>query len=130
MRLRNLDLFGSLDPPRCDLKCPSQHDCYRKTDDDQNNDQPNCPRWSVEHGKYLSDALRQSPASDDISDGNLVNIAPLQLRKERRLPAHRSPGAGNWTPSFWHKATKRGSSRYSKTKGVITSWVRPESWVA
>jgi len=36
MRLRDIDILSALDSLRCDLKRPSQDDCYRKTDDYQN----------------------------------------------------------------------------------------------
>src|SRR4029077_532514 len=109
------------------FKCPCDNQRDREADNDQQNNQPNRPVRNIKNWKYLRDALRKRPSAHDVRHGNFVDIAPLQFGKEGRLLVHRSRVAGNWTPSFWHKATKRGSSRYSKRKGVITSWVRPES---
>src|SRR5262245_24148344 len=61
----HIDTFRSFDSFRCDLESPDQENCDRKTDKDQNNDQPNCPVWNTENSKKLRNSLRQSPAGDD-----------------------------------------------------------------
>ena len=35
--------------------------------------------WNIKHREQLSDALRQCPACDDISNGDAVDLASLQF---------------------------------------------------
>ena len=75
-------MFGSLQSFRCDFKHPRQRECDGQTENDEENDQPDDPIRNVEHREYLGDALGKRPAGDDVGDGNLVNITPLQLSEE------------------------------------------------
>src|SRR4029453_9391176 len=116
---------------RGELECPGKDEGDWKPNYNQEHHQADAPSRNFKEGKNLGRNLNQQQSDHRIGDRYLVDVAPLQFGKERLLITHSfTAGEGNCTPSFWHKATKRGSSRYSKTKGVITSWVRPESWVA
>ena len=54
----------------------------RKTERGQDNDQANRPVWNVQKRKNLRSNLNQEPPDDGICDGDLVNVAPLQLGEE------------------------------------------------
>src|SRR4030095_8117103 len=53
-----------------------------ETDDDEQNNKTNDPVRNVEDWQDLRDSLRKCPARHDVSDRDLVNIAPLQLGQE------------------------------------------------
>src|SRR5262249_47035570 len=71
-----------LDPLRRDFKGPGARERDWKSDDDQDDEQSNEPVRNVEDWKDLRDALRKRPTGDDVSDGDLVNIPPLQLAEK------------------------------------------------
>src|SRR6478609_6109034 len=113
MSSRRIGGFSPFDSFRCEFKSPRDDECDWKANRNDRDDQPHNPIWNLEEWKNLRRDLDHKPADNRVRHGNLVNIAPLQLGEERRFLVHHSPGPGNWTPSFWHNATNRGSSRYS-----------------
>src|SRR5213595_3766367 len=77
-----IDIFRASDPFRCKLKCPCDHERDWKSDHDNEHDQSDGPIRNVEDRENLRDALSERPAGDSIGDGDLINIAPLQLGEE------------------------------------------------
>src|SRR5207249_4882194 len=102
--------FGALNSVRGDLERPGQNKGDRQTDDDEQNNQSNDPVRNIEDRKNLRDSLRERPAGDDVSDRNLVNVAPLQLPEEV-MDIHFSP------VTFSASASKRGSPRSGSNSG-------------
>src|SRR4029079_19351067 len=100
--------FGTLNSLRRQLEHPGENQRNRQTRDDQNNQHPNRPGWNVEHRKYLGDSLRKCPPSDDVGNGDLVHVAPLQLGEEIAR-VHFEAGAG-WDSSFWNRGSLRSGS--------------------
>src|SRR5260370_12519244 len=82
MRFGKIDIFRAFDAFQCYLKRPRDNERDRKTDDDEHDDETNDPIRNIEYRKNLSDALRERPTGDDVGDGDLVNVAPLQLGEE------------------------------------------------
>ena len=68
-----LHAFGS------HLECPGNHERNRKTDDDENDDGLCHPFWRVKHRQHGAYDLNDEPTDDPVGDGNLVNVAALQL---------------------------------------------------
>src|SRR6266481_1933198 len=79
MRLCGIDVLGALDAFWRYLICPRENQGDRKTDNDERDDETNDRIGNIEYWKNLSDALRERPTCDNVGDGNLVNVAPLQL---------------------------------------------------
>src|SRR5437588_7207318 len=77
--------FGAFNSLRRDLEHPGQNKRDRQTENDEQNNQSNDPVWNVEDWKNLRDSLRERPAGHNVSDRDLVNIAPLQLGE--KIPA-------------------------------------------
>ena len=73
------DFVGSLDPFRRDLESPSQDERDRKTDGEDENDEPHRPVRDVKKGKDLSRDLDEEPRNHRIGDGHLVDVSPLQF---------------------------------------------------
>src|SRR4029450_11895909 len=72
---------------------------------------------NFKEGKNLGRNLNQQPGDHRISDRHLVDVAPLQFGEKRGLITHCfMAGGGNWTPSFWHKATSVGRRGIRKQK--------------
>src|SRR6266446_9564945 len=67
------------------LKHPAKNKRNRQTDYDEQNNQSDNPVRNVEDRKNLRDALREGPTRDDVSNADLVNVAPLQLGQEIAL---------------------------------------------
>ena len=82
MRSVNIDVFGAFEAFRRYFKSPSAGQGDRKADDNEDNANPNDSVRNVEHWEDLRDSLRECPTSDDVSDGDLVNIPPLQFAKK------------------------------------------------
>jgi hypothetical protein len=76
-RLRNIDICGSFNSVRRQLEHPRQNQCDWQTDDDEQNNKTNDPVRNIEDRQDLRNSLRKCPACDDVSDRDLVNIAPL-----------------------------------------------------
>src|ERR1700750_2015672 len=85
MRFCWIDIFGAFHALRRDFKHPRERKRDRQTENDQENNQSNDPIRNVEYRKDLRDSLRQRPAADEVSNGNFVNVAPLQLAEESLL---------------------------------------------
>src|SRR5205085_1116019 len=77
--------FGALNSVRGDLEHPGQNKRDWQTENNEQNNQSNDPVRNVEDWKNLRDSLRERPAGDNVSDRDLVNIAPLQLGE--KIPA-------------------------------------------
>src|SRR5262249_60867241 len=71
---------------RCQLEHPGENERDRQTDDDEQNSKTNDPVRNVEDRQDLRDSLRKCPARDDVGDGNLKKVRPLQLGKEEVIP--------------------------------------------
>ena len=56
--------------------------------------EPNRPVRDFQERKYLRRDLSDQPADDSVGDRDFVNVAPLQLGKERGFVAHGSVTAG------------------------------------
>src|SRR5262245_22253200 len=82
MLSRRIRVFGALDSFRRELERPCHEQRDRKSDHDHKHEQTNYPIRDVEDRKDLRDSLRKRPACHDVSDGDLVYIAPLQLAEE------------------------------------------------
>src|SRR5205823_13702035 len=82
------DIFRSLDSSRRQFKRPCNHQRDWKSDRDECDHQTHNPVWNFQEWKNLRGDLDQQPTDDRIRDGNFVNVAPLQFRKERSLFAH------------------------------------------
>src|SRR5947207_8955505 len=67
------------------LKHPAKNKRNRQTENDEQDNQSNDPVRNVEHRKDLRDSLRKRPTGYDVSNADLVNIAPLQLGEEVAL---------------------------------------------
>src|SRR5262249_16181207 len=86
VRKRNVPMaFNSL---RCYFKHPGEDQRDWQPYDYDENNQANRPVRNIEHRKDLCDSLRKRPAADDIGNCDLVNVAPLQLGKERGPIVH------------------------------------------
>src|SRR5439155_12403713 len=103
--------FGALYSLRRDFERPGQHKRNWQTDDDQQNDQSNGPVRNVEDRKNLRDSLRKRPTGDDVSDRDLVNVAPLQLGEEV-VDLH----FGFSSQSFWKRGSLRSGSHTGSTR--------------
>src|SRR4029453_15555629 len=108
--------FGAFDSLWRQLEGPGQTEGNGQTDYDQHDKQTNDPVRNGENGQYLREALSKRPPRDDIGDGNLVNVPPLEFGEERTLFAHDAAGR----PSFASKFLWRGSSRRPAHNGAIT----------
>ena len=86
---RCISSLGAFESLRRYLENPRQNQRDRKTDDDEQHEQPNHPDRNIEDRKDLRDSLRKSPARHNVSDGHLVHVAPLQLAEEY-LRIHRT----------------------------------------
>jgi hypothetical protein len=79
MLARGVGNFRALDSFRRNLEEPREDNGNGKAKDDEKNNRADCPVWNIEHGKNLGNSLGKRPARDDVRNGDLVNIAPLQL---------------------------------------------------
>jgi len=52
------------------------------SDPDEHDHQSHNPIWNLQEWENLRGDLNQQPADNGVSDGNLVNVSPLQLPKE------------------------------------------------
>src|SRR5207253_10980748 len=101
----------AFDSLRRQLEGPGQDKRDRKTNYNQEYDQADAPTRNFKEGKDLRRYLNQQPADNDVGDGNLVNVAPLQLGEEVvdlhcELIAPLNSRAGT---IFSASASKRGS---------------------
>ena len=71
------DIFGVLNAFRRQLERPRKDQRNGKTDDQQQNDEPDRPVWDVKKGKDLGRDLNQQPGDHRVGDRNLVDIAPF-----------------------------------------------------
>src|SRR5205085_6843723 len=94
--------FGALNSVRGDLEHPGQNKRDWQTENNEQNNQSNDPVRNVEDWKNLRDSLRERPAGDNVSDRDLVNIAPLQLG-EKTVDLH------CFENTFWASASNCGS---------------------
>jgi len=67
-----------------DRFCPSQTKRNRQTENDQEDDQTNYSIRNIEDRKHLRDSLGQRPATNDIGNRHLINVAPFQLGRNYR----------------------------------------------
>src|SRR5947207_12346287 len=74
---RGIGSFCAFDPFGRRFKCPCNDQCDRKTDDQKQNYQTNCPIGNLEKRKDLRRNLDEQPRDDSINDRNFVNVAPL-----------------------------------------------------
>ena len=89
-RLVGRHVFCALDSFGSDLERPGQNQGHRKSEDEQENHDPDRPVGNIEERKNLSGNLDEDPADDGISDGNAIDIAPLQFAQEP-APVHQPP---------------------------------------
>src|SRR5712691_11218489 len=92
-KLRSLQSF------RCQLECPGKNQRYRKTQDNKQDHRASNRIGEMQSRNYGCRDLHHEPSNDRVSDGNFVNVAPLQLGEERRLVAHL---VFSWQ-SFWKR---------------------------
>ena len=71
-----------LDSFRRRLEGPGDHECDRKSDRDQRDDQSYDPVRDFQERKDLRRHLNCQPRHDRVRNRHLVNIAPLQLGEE------------------------------------------------
>src|SRR5207247_2772252 len=75
-RFRSLQSLGrEVERPRDDKR-------NRKTDDNQQDDEPHTPIRDFEKGKNLGRDLNQQPTNNGVGDRYFINIAPLQFGEE------------------------------------------------
>src|SRR6266567_3945880 len=75
-------VWGALDSFRREFKRPGQNHRHRKSDNEQQHHKTHGPIRNFEERKNLTRDLHQEPGHNAISNRNLVNVAPLQLREE------------------------------------------------
>jgi hypothetical protein len=81
-RFVRLNVFRSLDAFWGQLECPCQNQSDGKANHDDEHNEPHRPIWNFEKWKDLRRDLDEQPCDDCVSDGDFVNVAPLQLSEE------------------------------------------------
>src|SRR5438876_11850712 len=99
------------------LKHPAKNKRNRQSENDEQNNQSNDPVRNVEDRKNLRDALRERPAGDNVSNRDLVNIAPLQFGEETLEVHFFELAAFPFGASDSTIFSKRGSPRSGSQKG-------------
>jgi hypothetical protein len=82
LRRPKIDIFRALQSFRRQFECPSDYERDWKSNDDCEHDKSEGPSRNFKDWKNLCRDLDQQPTDDGIRDGDLVNIAPLQLGEE------------------------------------------------
>src|SRR5207237_2815970 len=121
-----IDVSFELDSFRRDFERPRTNDGDRKTDDREQDDQPDDPVWNIEERKDLCRNLDEQPGHYDVGDRDAVNTAPFEFCEKRarihgRDNRHRCADPRDYfgpeeSASFW----KRGSFRSESNIG--SSW--------
>src|SRR5439155_7520570 len=94
-----IDIFRALDSFRRELESPRSDERDWKPDRDQHDHQPHDPVWNLQKWENPRGNLNHEPADNRVRDGNLVNVAPLQLPEET-LRIH---GVAFATPSIYEQ---------------------------
>src|SRR6476620_9169786 len=105
--------FSPFDSFRCEFKSPRDDECDWKANRNDRDNQSHNPIWNLEEWKNLRRDLDHKPADNPVCDGNLVNIAPLQLGEEVGGFHHLPPA------TFCTTASKRGSPRSESKNGSV-----------
>src|SRR5438132_8743007 len=121
-----IDIFSSLDSFRCQLKCPCDHERDRKSNDDCEHDQSEGPIRNFKDWENLCRDLDQQPTNYRVRDGNLVNIAPLQLGKEVTRVHFGFSSHSFWKRGSFRSGSNMGSSRSSA--GVSGTFSASAPW--
>src|SRR5207248_7529284 len=121
-----IDVSFELDPLRRHLERPCTNHGDRKTDDREQDDQPDDPVWNAEKRKALRRDLDEQPRHYDVGDRDAVNTAPFEFCEKRarihgRDNRNQCADPGDYfgpeeLASFW----KRGSFRSESNIG--SSW--------
>jgi hypothetical protein len=82
------DIFRALDSFGRELEGPGDNERDGKSNYDREHDQPHRPTRDLKERENLRRDLDEQPRHNRISDGNLVDVAPLQLGEEGRFFAH------------------------------------------
>src|SRR6201989_3246814 len=114
------------DPFRRNLERPRENHRCGKSERYQDNQDFHYPWRRIKGRKQNRRRLNQEPRNDQISDRNLVNIAPLQLGEKRRLFAHYGPMCSFIVSS----CRKPGSFRIGSHAGFIFRLIKETSWPA
>ena len=75
-------LLSPLESFRRELEGPCENERDGKSENEEQNHNPDRPNRNVEERKNLGGDLDQDPADDHIGDGDAVNVAPLQFPQE------------------------------------------------
>ena len=114
-REQGVCIFSALQSLRRQFEGPCDDQRDGKANHDSEHDETHGPGWNFEEGKNLRGNLNQEPANDRVSDGHLINVAPLELGEEV-IGLHwvevASFGANEATI-----CSKRGSPRSGSQKG-------------
>lgn len=92
-------LLGAFQAFRSQFEYPRENERDRKTECDQQNNQPHDPIRNCEKGEYLGRDLDEEPRDNRIGDGHSIDVAPLELGEEV-LRVH-------FTPAIPHSAFVR-----------------------
>jgi hypothetical protein len=108
--LSNIDIFRSLQSLRRQFRRPRKNEGNRKSEDQEQNDEPHCPIGDFEERKNLTRHLHEQPCDDCIGDRNYnAHFAVMNkaLQSDLRL-AKRMARLGTETalelifPRKWH----------------------------
>src|SRR5437773_4085013 len=75
-------VWGALDSFRSQFERPSKNECNRETQDHKQDYRARNRIGEMQRRNYRCRDLHHEPSSDRVSDGDFVNVAPLQLREE------------------------------------------------
>jgi len=110
-----IDIFRTLQSFRGQFECPRDHERDWKSDHDCEHDEAHRPVRNFEKRKDLSRDLHEQPPNNRIGNGNLVNVAPLQLGEEV-VDLH-SFASDFGATTFCTSASKRGSPCNESSSG-------------
>src|SRR6266567_5282637 len=115
-KLRSLQAFWR------QLEGPCDHERDRKTDHNEQHDEPNPPIRNLKKRKILRRDLNEQPRDNRVSNRNFVNVAPLHFGKEFPRVHGEDPFFGAKT--FATSSSNRGSPRSGSSNGSTLMYLR------